>query len=195
MHILTITGKVAILEESAVQTFKESLRGALLRPGDDGYDAARQVYNAMVDKRPALIVRCAGAADVVTAVNFARDHQLFVAVRGGGHDVAGHSLCEGGLVIDLSLMQGIRVDPLRQTALAQGGVTWGDFDRETTAFGLATPGVMVSTTGIAGLTLGGGEGWLSRKFGLSCDNLLSVDMVTANGTFLTVNDREHADLF
>jgi FAD/FMN-containing dehydrogenase len=192
---MTTTGEEMILEEATVQQFKTSLRGALLCPGNDGYDAARQVYNAMVDKRPALIVRCAGAADVVTAVHFAREHHVCVAVRGGGHNPAGHSLCEGGLVIDLSPMKGLRVDPLRKTVHAQGGVTWGDFDRETAAFGLATPGGMVSTTGIAGLTLGGGEGWLSRKYGLSCDNLLSVDVVTADGTFLTVNGRENEELF
>jgi hypothetical protein len=195
LRVMTTTGEEMILEEATVQQFKTSLRGALLCPGNDGYDAARKIFNAMIDKRPALIVRCAGAADVVTAVHFAREHNVCVAVRGGGHNPAGHSLCEGGLVIDLSPMKGLRVDPLRKAVHAQGGVTWGDFDRETAAFGLATPGGMVSTTGIAGLTLGGGEGWLSRKYGLSCDNLLSVDVVTADGTFLTVNGRENEELF
>jgi FAD/FMN-containing dehydrogenase len=195
LRVMTTTGEETILKEATVQQFKTSLRGALLRPGDDSYDATRKVFNAMIDKRPALIARCTGVADVVNAVHFARAHHMLVAVRGGGHHPAGHSVCEGGLVIDLSPMKGIRVDPIRQTVHAQGGVTWGEFDRETAAFGLATTGGMISTTGIAGLTLGGGEGWLCRKYGLSCDNLLSVDVVTADGTFLTANASEHADLF
>ena len=195
LRVMTTTGEETILEEATVQQFKTSLRGALLRPGDDGYDTARKVFNAMIDKRPALIACCTGVADVINAVHFARAHHVLVAVRGGGHNPAGHSVCEGGLVIDLSPMKGMRVDPIRQTVHAQGGVTWGEFDRETAAFGLATTGGMISTTGIAGLTLGGGMGWLCRKYGLSCDNLLSVDVVTADGTFLTVNAREHEDLF
>lgn len=195
LRVMTTTGEETILKEATVQQFKTSLRGALLHPGDDGYDTARKVFNAMIDKRPALIACCTGVADVINAVRFARAHQVLVAVRGGGHHAAGHSVCEGGLVIDLSPMKGLRVDPIRQTVQAQGGVTWGEFDRETAAFGLATTGGMISTTGIAGLTLGGGIGWLCRKYGLSCDNLLSVDVVTAEGTFLTVNAREHADLF
>jgi FAD/FMN-containing dehydrogenase len=195
LRVMTTTGEETILKEATVQQFQTSLRGALLRPGDDGYDPARKVFNAMIDKRPALIACCTGVADVITAVRFARAHQVLVAVRGGGHHAAGHSVCEGGLVIDLSPMKGVRVDPIRQTVHAQGGVTWGEFDRETAAFGLATTGGMISTTGIAGLTLGGGIGWLCRKYGLSCDNLLSADVVTAEGTFLTANAREHADLF
>jgi FAD/FMN-containing dehydrogenase len=195
LRVMTTTGEETILKEATVQQFKTSLRGALLRPGDDGYDTARKVFNAMIDKRPALIACCTGVADVINAVHFAQAHQVLVAVRGGGHHAAGHSVCEGGLVIDLSPMKGTRVDPIRQTVHAQGGVTWGEFDRETAAFGLATTGGMISTTGIAGLTLGGGIGWLCRKYGLSCDNLLSADVVTAEGTFLTVNAREHADLF
>ena len=195
LRVMTTTGEETILKEATVQQFKTNLRGALLRPCDDGYDTARKVFNAMIDKRPALIACCTGVADVINAVRFARAHQVLVAVRGGGHHAAGHSVCEGGLVIDLSPLKGVRVDPRRQTVQAQAGVTWSEFDRETAAFGLATTGGMVSTTGIAGLTLGGGIGWLCRKYGLSCDNLLSVDVVTANGTFLTVNGREHADLF
>jgi FAD binding domain/Berberine and berberine like len=195
LQATTTTGRHIALQEAAVQELRASLRGALLRPGDEGYDASRRVFNAMIDKRPALIACCTGVADVVNAVNFARAHHLLVAVRGGGHHSAGHAVCEGGLVIDLRPMKGIRVDPIRQTVQAQGGVTWGDFDCETGAFGLATTGGMISTTGIAGLTLGGGEGWLCRKYGLSCDNLLAADVVTADGTFLTVNASEHADLF
>src|SRR4030095_3807349 len=172
--VMTTTGEETILKETTVQPFKGSLRGALLWPGDDGYDTARKVFNAMIDKRPALIACCTGVADVINAVRFARTHQVLVAVRGGEPHAAGHSVCEGGLVIDLSPMKGMRVDPIRETVQAQGGVTWGEFDRETAAFGLATTGGMISTTGIAGLTLGGGIGWLCRKYGLSCDNLLSA---------------------
>jgi FAD/FMN-containing dehydrogenase len=134
------------------------MRGAVLRPSDSGYDEARRVWNAMIDKHPALIARCTGAADVIAAVTFARQHNLLVAVHGGGHNVAGHATCDDGLMIDLSPMKGIHVDPRRRTALAQGGATWGDLDRETQVFGLAAPGGVVSTTGIAGLTLGGGYG-------------------------------------
>ena len=146
----------------------------------------------MIDRRPALIVRCAGVADVIDAVNFARTNSLLVAVRGGGHNAAGNAVCDGGIVIDLSPMKGIHVDPMRRTARAEGGVTWGEFDRETQAFGLATTGGLVSTTGIAGLTLGGGIGWLMGKHGLTVDNLLSVDMVTADGTFLTASSTTSA---
>jgi FAD/FMN-containing dehydrogenase len=149
----------------------------------------------MIDRSPALIARCAGAADVVNAVNLARDLNLLVAVRGGGHSAAGNGVCDRGLVIDLSPMKGIRVDPARRTARAEPGVTWGEFDRETQAFGLATTGGIVSTTGIAGLTLGGGIGWLMRTHGLTCDNLLSVDIVTADGHLQTASAEENADLF
>jgi FAD/FMN-containing dehydrogenase len=169
-------------------------RGELIRPTDASYDAARRVWNAMVDKRPAVIAQCTGVADVVAAVNFARDNDLLVAVRGGGHNVAGKAVCDDGLVIDLSPMKGVRVDPVAQTVRAQPGVTWGLFDRETQAFGLATNGGLVSTTGIAGLTLGGGLGWLARKHGTTCDNLLSADVVTADGGVVTASQRERADL-
>ena len=195
LEVMTTTGRHIMLKEAAVQQLQASLRGALLRSSDAGYDEARRVWNAMIDKRPALIARCVGAADVVSCVNFAREHNLLVSVRGGGHHAAGFGVCDGGLMIDLSPMKGIRVDPARKTVQAQGGATWGDFDRETAAFGLATPGGQVSTTGIAGLTLGGGVGWLSRKYGLSCDNLLSVDVVTADGNFLTASANENAELF
>lgn len=183
------------LDEASLEELQARLRGQLLRRGDDGYEAARQVWNGMIDKHPAAIVRCTGVADVMEAVNFARTGDIVLAVRGGGHNVAGKSTCDDGLVIDLSPMKGIRVDSRRQTAHAQPGLTWGEFDRETQVFGLATTGGVISSTGIAGLTLGGGVGWLAHKYGLSCDNLLSVDIVTAEGQFLTASDRENADLF
>jgi FAD/FMN-containing dehydrogenase len=192
---MTTAGADTILEEPTVAAFQASLRGALLRPEDNGYDAARAIWNGMIDRRPALIARCAGVADVISTVNFARTHRLLVSVCGGGHNVPGNAVCDGGLMLDLSLMKSVRVDPLRRTARAESGVLWGEFDRETQAFGLATTGGSVSDTGIAGLTLGGGIGWLAGKYGLSCDNLLAVDMVTASGTFLTASASENADLF
>ena len=185
----------ANVEESTVENFRSGLRGELLLPGDDGYDTARRIWNATVDKHPAMIARCAGAADVISAVNFARTHGLLLAVRGGGHNVAGKAVCDGGIVIDLSVLKGIRVDPVRRTAHAQPGLTWREFDHETQAFGLATTGGIVSTTGIAGLTLGGGLGIIERTYGLTCDNLLSVDIVTADGQLLTASATQHADLF
>ena len=153
------------------------------------------VWNDLIDKRPALIARCAGAGDVIDSVNFARENDLLLAVRGGGHNVAGNAVCDGGLVIDLSTMRRIHVDPQRRTVRAEGGATWADLDRETQFFGLATPGGEVSETGIAGLTLGGGMGLLRRKYGLSCDNLLSTDVVSADGLLLTASETENADLF
>jgi FAD/FMN-containing dehydrogenase len=178
-----------------IREFRASLRGSLQQPGDAGYDAARRVWNGAIDRKPALIARCAGPADVLGAVNFARTNQLLVSVRGGGHNVTGNAVCDGGLMIDLSPMKGIRVDRQRRTVTAQAGVTWGDLDHETQAFGLATTGGQISTTGIAGLTLGGGLGWLMRKCGLVVDNLLSADVVTADGRFLTASPTENADLF
>ena len=195
LRVATTTGTSTVLEEAVIEEFQGGLRGELLRPGDDGYEAARIVWNAMIDNRPALIARCAGAADVIHSVNFAHTHKLLVAVRGGGHDVAGTAVCDGGLVIDLSRMKGIRVDPTRRTVRAEPGLTWGEFDQETQAFGLATTGGFVPTTGIAGLTLGGGLGYLMRRFGLVCDNLLSVDIVTAEGRLLTASETENEDLF
>ena len=183
------------LAEDTVAAFKTTLRGALLRPGDDGYEAARTLWNAMIDKRPALIVRCVGVADVIQAVNFARTHDLLVAVRGGGHNVAGNAVCDGGLMIDLSPMKSVHVDPVRRTARAEPGATWREFDHETQAFGLATTGGVIPTTGVAGLTLGGGIGWLMGSYGLSCDNLLSVDVVTADGRLLQASATENPDLF
>lgn len=191
----TTIGTSMALQEATVHAFKTSLRGALLCPGDDGYDAARTVYNAMIDRRPALIARCAGAADVIAGVQFARAHNLLVSVRGGGHNVAGNAVCDGGLMLDLSPMQGIRVDPAGRMVRAEPGLTWRDFDRETQAFGLATTGGLFSTTGIAGLTLGGGLSWLNGLYGLACDNLCSADVVTADGQLLTASDAERPDLF
>jgi FAD/FMN-containing dehydrogenase len=195
LRITTTRGTDTILDEATVQGFKSNLRGSLLRSGDAGYDAARKVYNGMIDRHPALIVRCAGVADVLAAVNLAFSHDLLVAVRGGGHSVPGFSMCDGGLVVDLAAMRSVRVDPVRRTARAEGGATWADFDHATQAFGLASTGGIASTTGIAGLTLGGGIGYLNRKYGLACDNLISADVVTADGRLLTASATEHSDLF
>jgi FAD/FMN-containing dehydrogenase len=193
---LTMTRSATIvLKEAGGEELKSKLRGDLLQPGDAGYDTAHAIWNGMIDKRPALIARCTGAADVIDMVNFARANNLLLAVRSGGHNIAGNALCDDGLVIDLSAMRGIHVDPQARTARAQPGINWGDLDRETQLFGLATPGGLVSTTGVAGLTLGGGFGWLSRKYGFTVDNLRSVDLVTADGRFLTASATENADLF
>jgi len=195
LPIITLTGAAAALGEAVVERFESRLRGQLLRPGDAGYEEARLIWNGVIDKRPALIARCAGVGDVIDSVNFARENDLLLAVRGGGHNVAGNAVCDGGLVIDLSPMKGIRVDPERRTARAEAGATLGDLDRETQVFGLATPLGVVTKTGIAGLTLGGGIGWLRRKHSLSSDNLVSVDVVTADGRFLTASEEENEDLF
>lgn len=195
LSVLTTAGVPAIIEEPTVQAFAAGLRGPLLRPENDGYDTARRVWNGMIDRRPALIARCAGAADVIAAVRFAREHELLVSVKGGGHNITGNAVCESGLMIDLSQMKGMRVDPVNRTVRAQAGLNWGEFNRETQAFGLATTGGVVSTTGIAGLTLGGGLGWLMSKHGLSCDNLLSADIVTADGQFLTASAEQNPELF
>jgi FAD/FMN-containing dehydrogenase len=184
-----------MLDHSSVEKFKSNLRGESLQPGEAGYDEARKIWNGMIDKRPALIARCTGVADVIHCVNFARSNDLLVAVRGGGHNVAGNAICDHGLTIDLTRMKSVRVDPARRTARAEPGVLWREFDRETQAFGLATTGGQISTTGIAGLTLGGGWGYLARKHGLACDNLLSVDVVTADGKFLKASVAENPDLF
>ena len=195
LRALTRTGTSVVLDDKEIERFGSGLRGEALRAGDEGYDAARRVWNGVIDKHPAVIARCAGTSDVIRAVNFARENDLLVAVRGGGHNVAGTASCDGGLVIDLSTMRGVRVDPGGRTARAEGGATWADLDRETQVFGLATPGGVVSRTGIGGLTLGGGVGWLRRKHGLSCDNLVSAEVVTADGGFLTASEEENADLF
>jgi FAD/FMN-containing dehydrogenase len=172
-----------------------SFGGELVLPGDPGYETVRRIWNGAIDRRPACVARCTGVADVVAAIRFARERDLQVAVRSGGHGVGGQALCDGGLVIDLSPMKGIRVDPVARTARAEAGVLWGELDRETQLFGLATVGGIVTHTGIAGLTLGGGIGWLMRKYGATVDNLLSVDLVTASGELITASEDENADLF
>ena len=173
----------------------ERLAGEVIAPDDDRYEAARRVWNAAIDKRPAAIIRCATAGDVGATVMFAREHDLLLAVRGGGHSVAGKSTCDGGLVLDLSDMKRVHVDPDRRRARAEPGLRWSEFDRATQGYGLATTGGVVSHTGIAGLTLGGGVGWLAHAYGLSCDNLTAVDIVTADGTLRHASADEHADLF
>src|SRR5687768_5679681 len=178
-----------------IDELRTRFRGALLQLGEEGYDEARRVWNGEIDRRPALIARCAGADDVVEAVRFARERDLLVSVRGGGHSIAGHAVCDGGLMIDLSLMKAIRVDPAARTARAAGGVLWAEFDRATQQFGLATTGGIISHTGIGGLTLGGGLGHLMRKHGLTVDNLLSVDLVTADGERMHVDAASEPDLF
>lgn len=184
-----------MLNDAAIAKFQKNLHGDFIQPSDPRYGEARKIFNGMIDKRPALIVRCAAVADVIAAVEFARGTDMPAAVRGGGHGVTGNALCDDGLVIDLSAMKRVRVDPGNRTARAEGGTTWGDFDRETQAFGLATTGGIVPSTGIAGLTLGGGIGYLNRKYGLACDNLLSAEVVTADGRLLRASRDENADLF
>jgi FAD/FMN-containing dehydrogenase len=187
--------KVASIDDGSVDDLKASFRGELVRPSDAGYDERRKVWNGSIDRHPALIARCTGVADVRTAVRFARKHELLTAVRGGGHSFPGHSTCDGGIVIDLGPMKGIRVDPEARTVRAQAGVLLGELDRETQAFGLAVPAGIVTHTGVAGLTLGGGTGWIQRKYGLTIDNLQSVDLVTADGEFVKASDKENPDLF
>ncbi len=182
--------------EAALEELRNGFRGRLIEPGDDEYEAARKVWNGTIDRRPGLIAECTGAADVIAAINFAARNDLLVSVRGGGHSWPGHSIADDGLMIDLSHMRGVRVDRANKRVRAQGGAQWGDVDHETQAFGLATPGGVVSETGIAGLTLGGGaQTWLVRKYGSSADNLVSADVVTANGSFLPASETENEDLF
>lgn len=183
------------LADGSIAELAESLRGELIRPGDEGYEEARAIWNGIHDRRPALVVRCAGVADVLRAVEFARSEELQVAVRSGSHSIPGFSTCDGGLVIDLSPMKGVQIDPDAQTARAQPGLTWAEFDHETQAFGLAVTGGLVSSTGLAGFTLGGGIGWLVRKHGLTCDNLISADVVTADGRLVHASADENAELF
>jgi FAD/FMN-containing dehydrogenase len=183
------------LDQGAVRELSDSFRGELVWPNDSTYDQRRSVWNGSINRFPALIARCAGVADVKAALRFARQETLDIAVRGGGHSYPGHSVCDGGIVIDLSKMEGIRVDPEARTARVQPGVLWGDLDRETQEFGLATTGGFVSHTGVAGLTLGGGIGWLHRTHGLTIDQLLSVDLITADGEFVKASEMENPDLF
>jgi FAD/FMN-containing dehydrogenase len=183
------------LDPEALAAFVQGVRGAVLQPGDDGYEDARKIWNGLIDRRPALIVQCTGAADVVDAVDFAREHGLPLSIRGGGHNVAGNAVNDDGLVIDLSQMRGVHVDPAERTVRVQGGATLGDVDRETQLFGLAVPFGVVSRTGVAGLTLHGGIGHLRRKHGLSIDNLRSVEIVTADGQLRRASATENEDLF
>jgi len=187
-------GSTALAPEH-LDTLRGKLRGPLCLPGEPDFDKARTIWNAMIDRKPALVVRALGAGDVIAAVRFAREHGLLLAVRAGGHNIAGNAVCDGGLLLDLSLMRSVRVDPAGRTARVEPGAVLGDFDREAQSFGLATPLGINSTTGVAGLTLGGGFGWLSRKYGLTIDNLISFDIVTANGALVTVTEKDHPDLF
>jgi FAD/FMN-containing dehydrogenase len=184
-----------VLPSDIVDALRSQIRGTVAVPGEPAYEQSRTIWNAMIDRRPAVIIRAAGAADVIRGVAFARDRHLVLAIRGGGHNIAGNAVCDDGVMIDLSLMKSVRIDPVSRIARVEPGVTLGEFDREAQAFGLATPLGINSTTGISGLTLGGGFGWLSRKFGLTVDNLLSADVVTADGRLLHASDRDNPDLF
>jgi hypothetical protein len=195
IEAVTRTGGDTTIPKAALKELQASLRGPLLLPGNAAYDTTRKVWNGMIDKRPGLIVRCTGASDVIEAVNFAREFDLLVAVRGGGHSISGKSVCDGGIMIDLSPMRWCTVDPQARTAHLGAGSVLGDLDHESQRFGLATPAGTVSHTGIAGLTLGGGHGRLSRSFGLTCDNVKSVDIVTADGKFLRASAEENQDLY
>src|SRR5947207_4477727 len=195
IRISTLKGGKIALSNDVVRTLHSELRGSLCLPGEAGYDDARIIWNAMIDRRPAAVVRCRVESDVINAVRLARDNGLLVAVRGGGHNIAGNAVCEGGLLIDLSLMRAVQVDAVKKTARVEGGALLADVDQATQAHGLAVPVGINSTTGIAGLTLGGGFGWISRKYGLTIDNLVSATVVTAAGEKLTANEKEHSDLF
>jgi FAD/FMN-containing dehydrogenase len=184
-----------MFNDETVRNFKASLRGVLIQTDDDGYDIARKVYNGMIDRRPRLIARCVDVADVISAVNFGRENNMLVAIRGGGHNAGGLGVCDDGLVIDLSPLKYTRIDPLARTVRVGGGCTWGEVDHATHAFGMATPSGFISTTGVGGLTLGGGLGHLTRRFGLTIDNLLSADMVLADGSYVTASAKENEDLF
>lgn len=195
VQVQRLDGSSGVLTTDAIDGLRAQVGAQLVLGGDPAYDAARRVWNGMIDRRPAFIVRCRGVADVIASVRFAREQDVLVAVRGGGHNVAGYGTCDGGLVIDLSPMRGVRVNPVTRTVRVGGGATWADVDRETQVFGLAVPGGIVSTTGVAGLTLGGGQGWLRRTYGMACDSLVSADVVTAAGELLIAGETEYADLF
>jgi len=184
-----------MVDEAMVEEFKAGLRGELIQPGDSDYDEARKVYNGSIDKHPSMIARCADVADVIACVNFARENDVLLAIRGGGHNGGGLAVADDGIVIDLSAMRGVRVDPRERTVRVEGGARWGDVDHATQAFGLAVPTGIISTTGVAGLTLGGGHGYLSRKYGLAIDNLLEADVVVADGRLLKTNEEENEDLY
>ncbi len=189
------TSTIKEINKNLLDEFRKDFKGQLIRPGDPTYDQDRKVWNGMIDKHPALIARCSSKDDIIRSVNFARENDLLTAVRGGGHNIAGNAVCDDGIVIDLSLMKAIEIDPERRIATADPGLVWGEFDRATEPFGLLTTGGLISTTGIAGFTLGGGIGWMMRKFGLTCDNLISADVITADGHSLTANENENPDLF
>jgi hypothetical protein len=196
VRISTLSGKtVTFSDQEFSEQVRMMFRGSIVTPADDGYDEARAVKNLHIDRRPGMIICCTGLADVIDAVNMARQRDFLIAARGGGHHVAGHGTVDGGLVVDLSRMNGVWVDARRRLVHVQGGATWGDVDRETQAFGLAVPGGVVSTTGVGGLTLGGGIGWLHRKWGLACDSLRAVEIVTAQGAVVHASNEENADLF
>ena len=195
LNIMTLAGTETTLDDRALQEFRAVIRGDVFTQAEDGYEEALLLHNGMIERRPALAVRCRGAADVIDAVKLASDNNLLVAVKGGGHGVAGNALCDRGLLIDLSLMRAVQVDPAERTAQVQGGAMLADLDRETQAFGLVAPAGVVSETGVAGLTLGGGFGWVRAKHGLSVDNLLSVDIVTAEGQFRRASETQNEDLF
>lgn len=181
--------------DASLALLSRSIRGYVILPTCEQYDRARQVYNTMIDRRPRLIVRCRGVADIIAAIRFAHDEHLVVSIRSSGHGAAGHAVCDAGLVIDLTELKSVRVDPVAKRAWAEPGVTWADFDYETQAFRLATPGGTVSSTAISGLTLGGGLGWLTSSYGLTCDNLLAADVITASGSLLRASEAQNADLF
>jgi FAD/FMN-containing dehydrogenase len=195
MGTQTSDSQATSLSPAVINELRTEIRGQVLQSGDPGYDRARTIWNAGIDRRPGVIISCVSVADVIVAVRFARRHDVVVSVRGGGHNVAGNAVCDGGVMIDLSQMKAVRVDPVRQIARAEPGLTWGELDHETQAFSLATPGGIQTTTGIAGFTLGGGIGWLTRAYGLTCDNLLAADVVTADGELLHASATDNPDLF
>lgn len=195
IQALTLDKEMRTLDHEHLEALKSQIRGEVITPGSKSYNESRAIYNAMIDKKPALIVKCRDTADVISCVKYARERNLLTSILGGGHSAPGLSMCEGGLCIDLSLMKGVRVDPDAKTVRAEAGCTWGDVDHATHAFGLATVGGVISTTGIGGLTLGGGHGYLTRKYGLTIDNLLEADVVLANGRLVTASKNEHSDLF
>lgn len=195
IQVRSLSGEVVVLDDQTLVDFRTQVRGQVITPGDSNYDEVREIWNAMIDRRPGLIVRCSGTADVLQAIRFARRHKLLTSVRGAGHNIAGKSLYDGAFLIDLSVMRSVQVDPDKRVAVAGPGATLGDVDHETQAYGLAVPVGINSTTGIAGLTLGGGFGWLSRSLGLTADNLIAAEVVTADGERLRCDENTHADLF
>jgi FAD/FMN-containing dehydrogenase len=195
LTVRTLNASSTTITANTIAALRSKLRGTVALPGEDGYNAARTIWNAMIDRRPGLVVRCLGAADVINAVMLARNEKLLLAVRSGGHNIAGNAVCDGGLLIDLSLMKSVHVDPASRTARVEPGATLADFDKEAQGFALATPLGINSTTGVAGLTLGGGFGWTTRKFGLTIDNLISADVVTSDGKLVRASENHNQDLF